>query len=86
MILDPNESFGCGRSVVWEVKAIKVAKKAGEACPCISYLTLIIKMTPRKINNQESLKIKISCPHCNADYSKTNIIMTQKFLKFYGRA
>jgi len=83
--MNPNDGFGCGRSIVWEYKSVEVAKKIGEACPCIDYKTIIIKMTPNSVKDQCSVKIQISCPNCPASYEETSKKMTEKFLKFYGK-
>lgn len=85
MILYSNDSFGCGRSVVWEIKAVQIATKNGEACPCINYYSIIVKMKPNQLEGHSRIKCIVKCPDCNADYSKTSEKLTLKLLKFYGK-
>ena len=85
MILNPNDGFGCGRSIVWEIKAVKIAKKNGEACKCIDYLTILIKMIPDEVLGKHLCKCQVKCPDCNSEYNKTAKKLTQKFLEFYGK-
>jgi len=85
MIMNPNDGFGCGRSVVWEIKALKISQEVKESCPCIDYCTLIISMIPVVKDGVNLLKCKIRCPDCNNKFVKTSEILTEKFLKFYGK-
>ncbi len=84
IIMSPQDGYGCGKSIVWEYKASLIAKKNGEACPCINIDTLLIKMIPSIIDGKYKAKCKVICPDCDQDYVKTSEKLTEKFIKFYG--
>lgn len=84
-MIRPDNNYGCGRSVVWELKAFKIAKKNGEACKCLDYTTLIIKMIPNESKEKNLCKCEIKCPHCNKQLAKTAEKLSKKFIEFYGK-
>ncbi len=83
--MNPNDGFGCGRSLHWENQAVKVAIKLGENCEHLDIKTILIKMLPQEKNSDYLVKCKVTCIMCDASYDKTTKKLTEKFLKFYGR-
>jgi hypothetical protein len=84
MILNPNDGFGCGRSVFWEYKALEFAKELHEDCGHINIDNLIVKMKRPDKNRVILHRFKIKCPVCDNKFEETIKKLTKYLLKFYG--
>ncbi len=83
--LNPQDGFGCGRSLHWEYEGVQMATKLGENCEHLDIHNILIKMIPEVIDSNYFCKCKVKCAKCDAKFKKTTEQLTEKFLKFYGR-
>lgn len=84
MIMNPNDGFGCGRSVAWEYKAMYFAKELEEDCGHININNIIIKIKCPDKKRASLQRIKIKCPACDNKFEESAKKLTEYLLKFYG--
>lgn len=84
MILNPNDGFGCGRSVFWEYKALIFIKENKEDCGHINIDNLIVKVKRPEKTRLALERIKIKCPVCDNKFEESAKKLTEYLLKFYG--
>lgn len=84
MIMNPNDGFGCGRSVAWEYKALCVISELKEGCGHLNIDNIIINITRPQKNRLVLVKITISCPQCHNKFEESAKKITQEYIRFYG--
>lgn len=84
MIMNPNDGYGCGRSVFWEYKALNYARDLHEDCGHINIDNIIVKILNPEKGRIVLNRVKISCPECNNTFEETAKNLTEYLLKFYG--
>lgn len=84
MILNPNDGFGCGRSVFWEYKALIFIEENKEDCGHINIDNLIVKVKRPEKTRLTLNRFKIKCPQCDNKFEESTKKLTEYLLKFYG--
>lgn len=84
MILNPNDGYGCGRSVFWEYKALEFAEESNENCGHINIDNIIVKMKRPEKSRVSLNRVKIKCPKCANKFEETANKLTEYLIKFYG--
>lgn len=84
MILNPNDGFGCGRSVAWEYKALIFIEECKEDCGHLNIDNIIVKVKRPDKNRATLQRMKIKCPFCDNKFEESAKKLTEYLLKFYG--
>lgn len=77
-----QDGCGYGKSSFWEYNARNILKDQNQAC---AHFNNLIVSIIHDVNLPHNLKLEITCPFCKKDFSKTQEVLTKKFLEFYGK-
>lgn len=80
----PSDGTGYGRSLYWEMKAKRIARKNDEYCYCWDFNNPVIRPSEDGAYNMK-VHCFVSQKYCLTDFHKTDAALTKKFKEFYGK-
>lgn len=85
MLYQPYSSFGCGRSLKWEVCAIQLIEENNENCGHLEIENIILNYIKDINTKNKNIYCKIECPLCDKNFLESSKKLTDIYLNFYKR-
>ncbi len=78
------DGVGYGSNLSWHYKAIAIAKENQERCEHLDINSISLDIINVQKEKYRNLGFKLKCVHCDQSFEKTQKLLRNKFLEFYG--
>ncbi len=80
------DGVGYGSNLCWHYKALDIAKENKERCDHLSIGTISLDIIQTAKEKHRNLGFSVKCTNCDQSFKKTEKVLRNMFLGFYGLA